>query len=82
MFYDEVKTSELGSRAHVIKHLNGRMIFDPFEKMHEGTLWRGPRVLIYFILTKQIFLHIYLHGDCFYNQYAKNAKNPITLGDI
>ena len=30
MFYDGVKTSNLGSRAHVLKHLHGRMIFGPF----------------------------------------------------
>ena len=29
VFYDKVKTSDLGSRAHVLKHLHERMIFDP-----------------------------------------------------
>ena len=32
MFYNELKTSDLGSRSHVEKHLNGIMIFGPFEK--------------------------------------------------
>ena len=32
VFYYGVKTSDLGSRAHVLKHLQGRMIFGPFEK--------------------------------------------------
>ena len=32
MFYDGVKTSDLGSRAHVLKHLHGIMIFGQFEK--------------------------------------------------
>ena len=32
VFYDGVKTSDLGSRAHVLKHLHGRMVFGPFEK--------------------------------------------------
>ena len=32
VFYDGVKTYELESRAHVFKHLHGRMIFGPFEK--------------------------------------------------
>ena len=32
MFYDGVKTSDLGSRDHILKHLHGRMIFGPFEK--------------------------------------------------
>ena len=39
VFYDVVKTSHLGSRAHILKHLYGRMIFGPFEKNHEGTIW-------------------------------------------
>ena len=39
VFYDKVKTSDLGSRAHVLKYLHGRMIFGQFEeKNHEGTL--------------------------------------------
>ena len=32
VFYYGVKTSDLGSRAHVLKHLHGIMIFGPFEK--------------------------------------------------
>ena len=31
VFYDGVKTSDLGSRAHVLKILHGRMIFGPFD---------------------------------------------------
>ena len=69
VFYDGVKTSDLGSRAHILKHLHGRIIFGPFEIIfHEGTLWRGYRVLISFILTRQLFLHFYRSGDQFYNQ--------------
>ena len=53
VFYDELKTSDLGSRAHILKYLCGRMIFGPFEKVfHEGTLWSGYRSVISFILTK------------------------------
>ena len=29
VIYDVVKTSDLGSRAHILKHLHGRMIFGP-----------------------------------------------------
>ena len=32
VFYDGLKASDLGSRAHVLKHLHGRIIFGPFEK--------------------------------------------------
>ena len=31
-FYDGMKISDLGSIAHVLKHLHGRMIFGLFEK--------------------------------------------------
>ena len=31
VFYDGVKTSDLGSRAHVLKHIHGRMVFGPFD---------------------------------------------------
>ena len=69
VFYDGVKTSDLGSRAHILQHLHGRMIFGPFEKVfHEGTLWSGYRNVISFILTKEIFLHFFCHGDQFYNR--------------
>ena len=72
VFYDGVKTSDFVSRAHILKHLHGRMIFGPFEGIfHEGILWRGHISVISFILTKQIFLHLYCHGDRFYDRYIK-----------
>ena len=53
VFYDGVKSSDFGSRAHILKFLHGRMVFGPFEKVfHEGTLWSGNRAVISFILTK------------------------------
>ena len=33
VFNDGVKTSDFGSRSHVLKTLHGRMIFGPFEKI-------------------------------------------------
>ena len=74
VFYDGVKTSDLGSRANILKHLHGRMIFSPFEKVfHEGTIWSGYIAVISFILTKQIFLHLFRHGDRFYNRYINKT---------
>ena len=32
VFYDVVKTSDLGNIAHALQHLHGRMVFGPFEK--------------------------------------------------
>ena len=81
VFYNGVKISELGSRAHILKHSHGRMIFGPFEKIyHEVTLWSGYRSVIYFILTKQIFSHFFRHGDQFYNKYI-NAADKKNLDD-
>ena len=82
VFYYGVKTSELGSRAHILKHLHGRMIFGPFEKvLHEGTLWSGYRAVISFILTKQIFLHFFRHGGRFHNRYIDTADKKTYLDD-
>ena len=32
VFYDGVKSCDFGSRAHILKHSHGRMVFGPFEK--------------------------------------------------
>ena len=79
VFYDGVKTSYLGSRSHILKHLHGRIIFGPFENVfHEGTLWSGYRSVVSFILTKKIFLHFFRHGDWFYNKYINTADKKIS----
>ena len=58
------------------------MIFGPFEKVfNEGTLWSGYRAVIYFIITKQIFLHFFRHGDRFYNRYINTADRLKYIDD-
>ena len=58
------------------------MVFGPFEKvLHEGTLWSGYRAVISFILTKQIFLHFFCHGNRFYNQYLNSVDKRKYLDD-
>ena len=75
VFYDGAKISDFGSRAHILKHLHGRMISGPFEKVfHEGNLWSGYRSVNSFILTKLIFLHFFRRGDRFYNQYINTVE--------
>ena len=55
MFYDGVKTSDTGRRAHILKNLHEIMIFGPFEKVfHKGTIWSGYGAVISFILTKNL----------------------------
>ena len=82
VFYYGVKTSYLGSRSHILKHLHGRMIFGPFEKVfHEGTICSVYRAVVYFILTKQIFLHFFRHEYWFYNKYINTADKKIYLDD-
>ena len=39
VFYDGVKTSDLGNIAPILKHLYGRMIFGPFEKVFMKVLF-------------------------------------------
>ena len=54
LFYDGVKTYDLGNRAHVLIHLHGIMAFGPFGgEIHEGTPWRGHGAVISFILAKK-----------------------------
>ena len=66
MFYDGVKSSYFGSRAHILKHLHGRMIFGPFENVfHEGTLWSRYRAVISFIMTKKIPYIFFVMGISF-----------------
>ena len=79
VLYDGVKTSDLGSRSHILKYLQGRMIFGPFEKVfHEGTLWSGYRAVISFILKKK-FLHFFRHGNWFYNRYINTTDKKSIL---
>ena len=64
MFYERIKTTYLGNRAQYLKCLHEKIIFGPFERcFHEGSLWKGHRALVSFILKKQIFVHFFYHGD-------------------
>ena len=70
VFYDGVKQTDLGKRAHVLKYLHDRIIMGTFEIFfHEGSLWRGHISVISFIISKQIFVNLIRHGDQFHNQY-------------
>ena len=67
VFYDEVKTSDLVSRSHILKTFHKRMIFGTFERIFlEGTLWIVHIAVISFILKIKIFLHFYRHWGRFY----------------
>ena len=58
------------------------MISGLFENFyHKGTRWRGSIAVISFILTKQIFLNVYCHGDWFYNQYIDKIDKTKYLND-
>ena len=74
VFYDRLKSSDLGNRAYVLKHLHGRIIFGPFEKFfRDGIIWRGHIAVVSFIITKEILVHFYRHGDWFYSQYINKT---------
>ena len=80
VFYDGVKSSDFGSRYHILKHLHGGMVFGPFEIVfYEGTRWTDFRAVISFILTKQIFLHFFRHGNQFYDRYLNSVDKKSML---
>ena len=80
MFYDGVKPFDFGSRAHILKLLHEIMVFGPFEEVFlEGILWSGYRAVISFILTKQIFLHLFCNGNRFYNRYLNLVDKKSIL---
>ena len=76
-----LKHTDLGKSAHVQKHLHFRIITGPFKIcFHEGSLWRGHRVLIYFIITF-CFVHLIRNGDRFYNWYINSKIRTKYLDD-
>ena len=79
VFYHGVKTSELVSIAHVLKYLHEIMIFFHLKKKHQVILWRGHGAVIFFILTRQIFINFYRHGDRFYNRYINKIDKKGIL---
>ena len=82
VFYDGVKTYDLGSRANVLKNLHGRIIFGPlYIYFCEGNICRGHRAIKLFILTKQIFLNFYRHVDQFYDRYTNETDKKKHLDD-
>ena len=54
-----------------------------FDKIsHEGSIWTGPRAVLYFILHKSIFIHSVHHGTIFYDKYiASNDKSKCIDDD-
>ena len=61
------------------KNLNH--VHNDIKVFHEGTLWSGYRAVISFILTKQILLHFFRHGDRFYNRYLNSVDKKIYIDD-
>ena len=81
VFYDGVKTSDLGSRAHELQHLHGRMIFGPFDFFSTKVLF-GEDIEPYFPLSSQKkFLYFCRHRDRFYNRYINTTDKKRFLDD-
>ena len=73
VFYDGIIRTYLVKRDHILKHLHGRIIMGPYERIfREGCICRGHKSVIYFILRKHFFVHFICRGDWFYNQYIKS----------
>ena len=53
VFYDGENMDDIGKRAHVLKHSNGRCVIGSFDKiLREGSIWTGHRAVLLFILHK------------------------------
>ena len=78
MFYDRV--NHLSWQVWLNTFTRKSDIWSVLIFYHEGNLWRGHVAVVYFILTKQIFLHFYPHGDRFYKRYI-NKKKKYYLDD-
>ena len=82
VFYDGVKHTYLGKRAHVLKHLHGRIVMGPFERwFHGGFLCRVHRTVIFLIFTKQSFLHFIHYEYWFYNLYISSTMSTKYIYD-
>ena len=57
------------------------MIIGISEKNNEGSIWRGTRLVISFIIKKQIFVHLFCCGDQFNNQYIDLTIKTKYLDD-
>ena len=52
-FYDGENMTDIGERAHVLKHSHGRCVITYFDKtLHEGSIWNCHRAVLLFILHK------------------------------
>ena len=49
--------------------------------LYEGSIWTGPRAVIYFTLHKSIYLYFIHHGTNFYDKYIKSADRKIYIDD-
>ena len=69
-FFIENTMNDIGKRAHVLKHSNERFVVGTFDEiLHEGSIWDGPRAVLFFIFKKSIFLHFVHYGTKFYDKY-------------
>ena len=64
-FNDGIRVYDLGQRAHLLKEFHRICIVGPSEKISpEGSIWRGNRVVVYFIINISIFLYFDHEGVC------------------
>ena len=58
-FYDGNNMNDIGKRALVLKHSDGRCVVGDVDKiLHEGFICTSHRTVLLFILHKSIFLHL------------------------
>ena len=74
--------TDIGKRAHVIKHSHSRFVVIAFYKnLHEGSIWIGHRAVLSFILHKSTFLYFVHHGTKIYDRYIYLDDRNIYIAD-
>ena len=69
-FLNGLAMNDIVKRAHVLNFSHGRCVVGALEKiLYEGSIWTGPRAVIYFTLHKSIYLYFIHHGTNFYDKY-------------
>ena len=73
VFYDAYNMTDIGKRAHILKHSRGRCVIGAPDKVfHEGSIWTSNRAVLSFILHKSILFHFVYNGRRFYYHYISS----------
>ena len=63
-----------------LENSHGRYVVVAFYKiLHKGSIWPGPRAVLYFIIKNSIFIHFVHHCTKFYDKYINTDDRKSIL---